>query len=126
MEVKINKEIREYTENVFFGLSLRQFFFSVCTIVTTVLLYFLSSKFLGKESLSWLCIIGACPFAVLGFFKYNGMPAEKIIMCYLRSEFIIPKKMTFKPNNFYYELTKDFINQKESEEKKIENIENVI
>jgi len=126
MEVKINKEIREYTENIFFGLSLRQFFFSVCTIATTVLLYFLSSKFLGKESLSWLCIMGASPFAVLGFFKYNGMPAEKIIMCYIRSEFIIPKKMTFKPNNFYYELTKEIINKKESEEKKIENLENVI
>lgn len=27
MEVKINREIREYTENIYFGLSLRQFFF---------------------------------------------------------------------------------------------------
>ena len=126
MEVKINKEIREYTENVFFGLSLRQFFFSVCTIATTMLLYFFSSKFLGKESLSWLCILGASPFAILGFFKYNGMPAEKIIKCYIRSEFIIPKKMTFRPNNFYYELTKETIAKKESEDKKNENIENVI
>ena len=29
MEVKINKEIRNYTEAIFFGLSLRQFIFSV-------------------------------------------------------------------------------------------------
>ena len=29
MEVKINKEIRNYTESMFFGLSLRQFIFSV-------------------------------------------------------------------------------------------------
>ena len=28
MEVKINKEIRDYTESVFFGLSPRQFFYS--------------------------------------------------------------------------------------------------
>lgn len=28
MEVKINKEIREYTEGIFLGLSLRQCFFS--------------------------------------------------------------------------------------------------
>lgn len=27
MEVKINREIRDYTESLFFGLSLRQFFF---------------------------------------------------------------------------------------------------
>ena len=29
MEVKINREIRDYTESMFFGLSMRQFFFSV-------------------------------------------------------------------------------------------------
>ena len=29
MEVKINKEIRDYTESVYFGLSLRQFIFSI-------------------------------------------------------------------------------------------------
>ncbi|MFR2767536.1 MAG: PrgI family protein [Thomasclavelia sp.] len=27
MEVKINKEIREYTESIFFGLTMRQCFF---------------------------------------------------------------------------------------------------
>lgn len=31
MEVKINKEIRNYTESMFFGLSLREFIFSVLT-----------------------------------------------------------------------------------------------
>ena len=29
MEVKINREIRNYTESMFFGLSMRQFIFSV-------------------------------------------------------------------------------------------------
>ena len=29
MEIKINKEIRNYTESMFFGLSMRQFFFAV-------------------------------------------------------------------------------------------------
>ena len=32
MEVKINKEIRDYTEAIFFGLSLRQFIFSVLAL----------------------------------------------------------------------------------------------
>ena len=126
MEVKINKEIRQYTESVFFGLSLRQFICSVLACAMAVIIYFLLTPILDKGIVSWLCIAGAVPFALLGFFKYNGMPAEKIIMCYIRSEFIIPKKMTFKPNNFYYELTKEIINKKESEENKIENIENVI
>lgn len=36
MEVKINKEIRNYTESMFFGLSMRQFIFSVLAVVVAV------------------------------------------------------------------------------------------
>ena len=41
MEVKINREIRNYTEAMFFGLSMRQFIFSACACVVAVGLYFL-------------------------------------------------------------------------------------
>ena len=40
MEVKINREIREYTESIFFGLSMRQFIFSALACGIAVLLYF--------------------------------------------------------------------------------------
>ena len=36
MEVKINREIRNYTESMFFGLSMRQFIFSVLALVIAV------------------------------------------------------------------------------------------
>ena len=39
MEVKINREIRNYTESMFFGLSLRQFVFSLLAVGVAVLLY---------------------------------------------------------------------------------------
>ena len=42
MEVKINREIRNYTESMFFGLSLRQFIFSVLACGVAVGLYFLA------------------------------------------------------------------------------------
>lgn len=79
MEVKINREIRDYTESIFFGLSMRQFFFSVMACGVAVLLYFLLKGKFGIETLSWVCILGAAPFAVLGFITYNGMTAEKFI-----------------------------------------------
>ena len=107
MEVKINREIRNYTESVFFGLSLRQFVFSLCACGMAVLLYFITSPYFNKEIVSWICILGALPFAGLGFFKYNGMPAEQVLICYIKSEFLIPKKMVFKPTNFYYEILKN-------------------
>lgn len=115
MEIKINKEIRGYTESMFFGLNLRQFLFSVLAVGVAVTIYFGLRNHLGTETVSWLCILGAAPFAALGFLKYNGMPAEKFIAAFIRSEFLMPRKLVFRSTNLYYELTKDAIRKKEKE-----------
>ena len=52
MEVKINKDIREFSESIFFGLSLRQFIFSVIACIVAVVLYFVLKPYLGLETLS--------------------------------------------------------------------------
>ncbi len=109
MEVKINKEIRDYTESVYFGLSLRQFIFSILACGMAVLLYFLFRPYFGIETLSWLCILGAAPFAAIGFIKYNGMNAEEFIKAYIESEILTKKELNVIPNNYYYELLKDKI-----------------
>lgn len=109
MEVKINKEIRNYTESMFFGLSLRQFIFSFAACGVAVGLYFLLRPHFGMETLSWVCIIGAAPFAVMGFVKYNGMTAEQFVWAWIKSEFLMPKKILFHPNNLYFETLKDTI-----------------
>ena len=117
MEVKINKEIRDYTESVYFGLSLRQFIFSILACGMAVVLYFVFRPYFGIETLSWLCILGAVPFAAIGFIKYNGMNAEEFLLAYIRSEFLTPKELVFSPTNYYYELLKGRI----GDEKKDEN-----
>lgn len=104
MEVKINKEIREYTESIYFGLSLRQFIFSVLACIMAVILYFILKPYFGIETLSWACILGAAPFATIGFIKYNGMNAEEFIWAFIKSEILTSKKLTFSPINYYYEL----------------------
>ena len=71
MEVKINREIRNYTESMFFGLSMRQFIFSVLACGVAVGLYFILRPYFGVETLSWMCILGAAPFAMLGFITYH-------------------------------------------------------
>lgn len=112
MEVKINREIRDYTESIFFGLSIRQFIFSVCACVVAAILYFILKPYFGTQTLSWVCILGAVPFAVLGFVKYNGMTAEKFISAWIKSEILTPKKLTFKPVNLYYEDLKNVESRK--------------
>lgn len=118
MEVKINREIREYTESMYFGLSLRQFIFSVLACVVAVAAYFISRPLFGLEVASWLCVIFAFPFAVMGFVKYNGMPAEKFFIAWFKSEFLIPKKLTFKNSNVYYNLLEEAKKEKRKERRK--------
>jgi hypothetical protein len=112
MEVKINREIRNYTETMFFGLSLRQFIFSACACVTAVGLFFLLKPYLGTETVSWVCILGALPFAALGFVKYNGMTAEKFVVAWVKSELLTPKKLTFRATNIYMELMQQSMEKK--------------
>lgn len=107
MEVKINREIRNYTESMFFGLSMRQFVFSVLAILVAVGLYFLLKPHFGTETVSWMCILGAAPFAALGFITYHGMTAEQFLWAWLRSELLEPKELCFEASNLYYETLKD-------------------
>lgn len=109
MEVKINKEIRNYTESMFFGLSMRQFLFSVLACGVAVGLFFLLRGRFGTETLSWMCILGASPFAVMGFVRYNGMTAEQFVWAWIKSQFLMPKKILFVPENLYYEAVKNAI-----------------
>lgn len=129
MEVKINKDIRQYSESIFFGLSMRQFIFSILACLVAVGLYFILRPYFGIETLSWMCILGAAPFAILGFVKYNGMTAEQFLVAWFRSKFLMPSHFVFKSDNYYamkYQtiiennLKRDFIkNKKEPKTKRI-------
>ena len=101
MEIKINKEIRNYKETLFFGLSLRQFICSLLAVGVAVGLYFALRNVLDRETVSWLCIVGAVPIAVAGFFKYNGMTLEKFLWAFIKSEFLLAGNRVWKSENYY-------------------------
>ena len=110
---------------MFFGLSLRQFVFSVLACGVAVGLYFLLKPYFGIETLSWMCILGAAPFAALGFIRYHGMSAEKFIWVWIKSELLMPKAVVFKAENMYYEmLTHPMKVKKEKRRKKSKRKEN--
>lgn len=118
MEVKINREIREYTESMFFGLTLRQFIFTVLAAATSITSYFLLRPVIGIEAVSWVCMLTAVPFAVLGFVRYNGMPAEKFIWAWIKSEILMPKHLCFGNSNLYMELLSGAERDKQRQKKK--------
>ncbi len=118
MEVKINREIREYTESMFFGLSMRQFFFSVLACGIAIGFYFLLRPYMGMETVSWVCILGASPFAALGFICYHGMNAEQFLWAWIKSEILMPRRLIFCSENLYYEAMRMWIENRKKEELK--------
>ena len=117
MEVKINREIRNYTESVFFGLSLRQFIFAILAVVVAVGLYFLLKPYVGTETVSWVCILGAAPFAAMGFVTYHGMKAEQFLWAVIKSELLYPKKLVFQSEDIYYSCMQETISLGEKNQK---------
>ena len=115
MEININKDIREYTEGVFFGLNLRQLICSGLAVASAVVVYFGTRNIVSKDVITYLCIAAAVPFAAIGFIKYNGMPFEQIIVAWFKDTFLIPRRLTLKSNNIYYEALKDYLAKKEKE-----------
>ena len=107
MEIRINKEIKDYHESLFFGLSTRQFICSVAAVGAAVGIYFGLKNYIDKETVSWLCIMAAAPIAVAGFFKYNGMNFEEFVGAWFRSEFLAAGVRKFESTNYLYEIIKE-------------------
>ena len=101
MKIKINKEVRSHKETIFFGLSTRQFVCAVLAVGVAVGIYLGLGQLIGKETASWLCIVGAAPVAVTGFFSYNGMNFEQFAWAVIKSQVLCAGKRTFAAENLY-------------------------
>ena len=103
IEIKIPKEIRNYHENIFFGLNTRQFVCSLLALGAAVGLYFCLRPIVGAEQVGWMCILGAAPFAACGFIRYHGMTAEQLLWAWIKSEILMPRRLVFKSDCLYYQ-----------------------
>lgn len=104
MEVRINKEVRNYQEGLFFGLSLRQCVFALLAVGVAVGVYFGLRPVLGTGEIGWVCVLSAFPFALGGFFQYNGMTLERFLLAFLRAELLCPKRLVFKSDDLYTKI----------------------
>lgn len=104
MEVKVPRDILKYEEKLFFGLTLRQFLFSLLAVGVAVGVYFLLNPLIGLEMTSWVCILAAIPFALLGFVSYNGMTADQFAKTWIRSEILFPKVLIYRGSNLYMDV----------------------
>ena len=99
-EIELNKEVLDYKESIFFGLSLRQFVCAGLAVMIAVIVWFMMREILAKEIRSWLCLIFACPFAAAGFFSFNGLTLEQFLWQMLKSCLIYRGRRVYKSLNF--------------------------
>lgn len=105
MDIKINKEIRDYSENMILGLNIRQAAFSGAAIIVSAGLFFLLRNRFNIEIISWICVGAAFPFVFMGFFKYHELPAEQILKRVV-TYYLQPKNMTYTTTSICGELEK--------------------
>ena len=98
-EIELNKEVLDYKESIFFGLSLRQFVCAGLAIMIAVIVWFGTRGIFAKEIRSWLCLSFACPFAAAGFFSFNGLTLEQFMWQMLKSCLIYRGRRVYKAVN---------------------------
>lgn len=78
IKADIPQDIREYKEQFFFGLNLRQLVCAVLMILLAVGTFLIGHKFIRTDILMYILVIEVAPIAAVGFLKYNGMGFERI------------------------------------------------
>ena len=106
MEIKVNREIRDHSESLLMGLSLRQLIFSALAILVAIGVYFLLRNTFTLETLSWFCILCAAPFAALGFVRFNGMNATQLIVVIVKY-LITPKLLLYRTEIEFEKYTEE-------------------
>nr|WP_243421342.1 PrgI family protein [Pseudoflavonifractor phocaeensis] len=104
LEVRVNKEVRNYQEGLFFGLSLRQLVFALLAVGVAVGVYFALRGLLGTGEIGWVCVLAAFPFAIAGFFQYNGMTFERFVLAMICSQLLTPARLVFRVDNLYAKI----------------------
>ena len=84
IEIRIPKEIKNYREKLFFGLTLRQCICTAIALLVCVPIYIFGNRFLPQEAVSWVVILIAVPLMFTGFFRYNDMAFEQFALEIIR------------------------------------------
>lgn len=114
LQTELNPDILEINQNIWMGMNTRQLFFGAIGVISAGVSYIsLTDKF-GVDIASWIAIAIAAVFIFLGFFNFNGLPAEKVLLAIYR-DLNNPLQVSPGINNVYYEAVKI---QKEKEMKK--------
>ena len=98
LTASLPKDIRDYKEKLIVGFTARQLVSTIAAIGICVPIYINGRNYLNEDLISWIVIFIAIPLGAVGFFRYNGMPAEKFVLCIIKY-LIYPIKRIYKSAN---------------------------
>lgn len=122
-EVRINKDILKYGEQIFLGLNLKQTICGAATLIVAAFVYFIFNKILGQNLATIMCAVFSAPIAAIGFIEFNGMTFVQLIKAIFEHQFMADK-LFFKSKNYYKELIEldKYITSNEGKKKDVEHL----
>lgn len=125
IEIRIPKEIKNYREKLFFGLTLRQCICAGIALLICVPLYIFGNRFLPQEAVSWVVIFIAAPLMLAGFFRYNDMTFEQFALEFFLYNFK-PQKRVYSYEPLFMDLRKEYLIEELTEEKEVNSSKGVL
>lgn len=110
--VKVPKEIREYEERVFIGMTIRQLIWGSAALVAGILWFLITDLALGlpQDVTIFGCIGISFPLFCCGWGSYQGMPINKYAKIWIR--------YYFRSNILHYDDEFSFYERSSKDEKK--------
>ncbi len=111
IEIRIPKEITEYKEKLFFGLTTRKLISLIVAAAICIPLYIFGSEYINEDILSFAIIIIAAPIIAFGWVNYHGMNFETFAK-YVLKFYLEPQKRPYKEKNIFYSCREEIINER--------------
>lgn len=84
MMVNVNKEITNYKENFFRGLTKRQTFAMFGVVLVFIICYYINVTYVGGEIAMPIGYFFVALIGVIGFYKKDGVNGEELLLLVLR------------------------------------------
>lgn len=97
LEVQLNKDIREYTNKLYWGLTGRQIFFGLLGVAAGTGMFIWIMGSLGTTLAAMACVVVMSPLIALGFYRWRGQPFETYLKIMLRDQ-RTPEFLPYRPD----------------------------
>lgn len=87
MIIEINKDIEKYQENIVMGLTIKQLFCSILSLIIGGGIVLLLYPRIGLTISCYVTVPIVAPIALGGFYQHNDMGFHEIVRRYLKSVF---------------------------------------